>query len=327
LKAGVLFVNRFGEVTLANDAASRLLGISMKELLVTPIEELLAPVPELIKFLPADAGRAEFRRILSDGKEVVFGASISKCTTLFHGEERWHLTVLFQDITRWKQLREENDRLLQMSTVSELMPTMLHELKNPLASIAMSVELLMEESKGGLREELQAVLSEVQRMELTLQGVGLAGRELRTHRLAEVEQPMRHALLILSRQAGSRGVTLVNELELLPPLALHSSVIRAVLFNLVTNAIQACRPGDVITFRAGVTEDTDSFWMEVEDTGVGMDEETLERCRALFYTTKPRGSGIGLALCNKVSLEAEGSLEIHSKEGEGTLVRFVVPLE
>jgi hypothetical protein len=60
-------------------------------------------------------------------------------------------------------------------------------------------------------------------MALTLQGVGLAGRELRTHRLAEVEQPMRHALLILSRQAGSRGVTLVNELELLPPLALHSS--------------------------------------------------------------------------------------------------------
>lgn len=333
LRAGVLIVNREGQVVLANAAATLLLHRGMDEILQTPIGQLLAPFEELCVGLEMPSGRAEFAQVLPDGTEVCFGVSVSICDRLKHKEERWHLALLFQDITRWKKLREQNDRLLRMSTVSELLPTMLHELKNPLASIATSVQFLTEElaqeelSDTALREvlteDLQAIWSEVKRMELTLQGIGMAGRELRLGSPVPIQQALEQAMRILARQAHHRGLEVCEEIEVLPELPLAPAVLRAVMFNLVTNAIQACSTGDTITFRASFKENI--FTMTVADTGSGMTEETLTQCRELFFSTKPRGSGIGLALCHKVSREAGGALTIESARGEGTSVHFSIP--
>src|SRR5690606_33961697 len=113
----------------------------------------------------------------------------------------------------------------------------------------------------------------------------------------------------------------------MPLLPMDISVIRTIAFNLITNAIHACDAGDQIRVGAGFHADTQQFVLSVEDTGQGMPAEVLERCTELFFTTKSKGTGIGLALCSGAVQAAGGELSIHSEIGGGTRVelRVVVP--
>lgn len=211
------------------------------------------------------------------------------------------------------------------SSVSALMPTFLHELKNPLAAIATSVELLLEElPTGSVRHELMAIYGEIRRMKLVLDGVGIMGRQLRTQTRWPVQESLQEACLVLQPLAKRKGIHFETNIPKYAPLPFDASVLKAVLFNLVMNAIHACNKGQTIKVSSVVVNN--ALRIAVEDNGQGMSRETLEQATRLFFTTKPFGSGIGLALCQEVAHEANGSLDIISAEGVGTRVTFEVPL-
>ncbi len=202
---------------------------------------------------------------------------------------------------------------------------MLHEIKNPLAAITTAVEVLLEEvDEGHLRTELTAVLGEVRRIKLALEGIGLFRTELHSTRRSAVDRSLREAFLVIEPQLRAKGIQGLLRVPDLPPLLLDSSVVRAFFFNLVTNAIHACEPGAEITASARL--DGETFELVVKDTGCGMSPEVLARCRELFYTTKSNGSGIGLALCASVAEGAGGELAIASRPGAGTTVTVRLPV-
>ena len=103
-------------------------------------------------------------------------------------------------------------------------------------------------------------------------------------------------------------------------------MIRAIVFNLVTNSIYACREGDSITVAARLTRLGKDLVLTVADTGSGMTPEVLSRCKELFFTTRPNGSGIGLALCQSVIEKIGGDLSIRSEVGRGTVVTATLPI-
>jgi signal transduction histidine kinase len=217
------------------------------------------------------------------------------------------------------------DLVPQRNSVSALMPTFLHELKNPLAAIATSVELLLEElPQGRFHHELMAIFGEIRRMKLVIDGVGIVGRKLRTQTRSAVQESLREACLVLQPLAKRKGISFETHIAQYPALPFDASVLKAVLFNLVMNAIHACSEGQTIRVSSLVAGN--ALRMMVEDNGHGMSKETLEQCTRLFFTTKTFGSGIGLALCQEVAKEASGTLEIQSQEGVGTRVIFEVPL-
>jgi signal transduction histidine kinase len=118
-------------------------------------------------------------------------------------------------------------------------------------------------------------------------------------------------------------------LELESPAGLRvgadPAVFRLVLLNLLNNALEACSPGDRVT--VAIHPSGSRLELVVTDTGAGMSRETLERVTELFFSTKPRGSGIGLALVDRVVREAGGRLLIDSEPGQGTTVRVIIPVE
>lgn len=213
----------------------------------------------------------------------------------------------------------------QRSSVSALMPTFLHELKNPLAAIATSVELLLEElPKGRFHHELMAIFGEIRRMKLVIDGVGIVGRKLRTQNRSPVQESLQEACMVLQPLAKRKGILFETNIPRYASLPFDASVLKAVLFNLVMNAIHACSENQTIRVSSLVVNN--ALKITVEDNGHGMSKETLEQCTRLFFTTKTFGSGIGLALCQEVAKEASGTLEIQSQEGVGTRVIFEVPL-
>ena len=124
--------------------------------------------------------------------------------------------------------------------------------------------------------------------------------------------------------AQGRHITVEREFQPLPMIACHGGEIRAVVTNLIFNAVDALPQGGRITVRA--CADGQNAVFEVQDAGIGMTEEVRARCLEPFTTTKgERGTGLGLAMVYGIVQRHHGTIEIESKLGEGTLVRVRLP--
>lgn len=218
-------------------------------------------------------------------------------------------------------------RALSLSTIGELLPSLLHELRNPLAAITSSVELLVEETgPGELNAELSAILAELRRMDLGFQGLGMIGRRLRTLRPQPIEPSLQDVVRVMRIPAGRAGVILRLDVEPMPLLAFNPAVVRAMLFNLVNNAIGACREGDEVRVRARLVDRDRAFELSVGDTGAGMSPEVLARCTEPFFSTRAHATGLGLAMCHEAVERAGGRMAVASTSGRGTRVVLTVPL-
>ncbi len=328
LDTAVLVTDSAGRVVFANPRAAHVLGRG-PGLLGMRLAELL---PDVARQIGAEASsdappRSRCRGLLPDGREITIGFSVSEIGRRRLDRNREHLAILFQDITGFEKVREERDRLLQLAAVGEVLPSVLHELKNPLAAITTAVEVLLEDiAPGHLQDDLHAVLSEVRRIKLTLEGIGLVSHGLSGTRDNAVDFALMEAFRVLEAQMKRKGIVATCDVPSLPLLPFDAAAIRAILFNLVTNAIHACRPGDAITLQAGLSPGKGDFFLSVADTGCGMPSDVMERCRELFFTTKPNGSGIGLPLCVSVVERAGGQLSIESTVGRGTRVTVRLPI-
>ncbi len=309
-----------GRIWLANPRAGELLERPTAQLEGARVEEVFAPIDWLManRRLPQPDRRRTIT--LPSGASLVAGFSL---VDLDREDQLLH----FQDIGAWEQLRVERSRLLQLATVGSTLPALLHELKNPLAAVTTTVEVLLEEVEHGpIQDQLHAVLSELRRIRLTIDGVGSVGQELRSTRYAPIDLACREAWGIMETRANQAGIRSRCRVDDLPLLPLDPSVMRAVVYNLMANAIQACSPDDTINLYVHLVEFGKVLELVVVDDGPGMTAETWLRCTELFFTTRRNGSGIGLALVRGAVEEAGGELRVESVPGFGTSVTARVPL-
>lgn len=321
---GTLLIDAGGVIRLANARARTLLEDAA--MVGRPLAEVLGPLPALLERQRAVEDE-ELRPILTlppDRGGRSFGFRVEPSRAL-PGKPAY--LVVFQDITRLEAVREERNRLLQLASISEVMPAVLHELKNPLAGIATTLELQIEDSRDPKgQEQLHALLSEVRRLCLTLDGLGRFRHEVRSHRHWAIDAQLREAFSLLEPQARARRVSATCAVRDMPLLPFEPAAVRAVLFNLFTNAVHACGEGDRINIEASFDREAQVLRLRVGDTGHGMTPEVRSRCTDLFFTTKAKGSGIGLALCAGVAEAADGRLEIESAPGRGTTVTLTLPV-
>jgi signal transduction histidine kinase len=326
LQAGVLELDLEGTVREVNPYGAALLGAPRESLLGRPVAALLAPLNELLRVTGAlsGGGRGELERPRSGGEVDRFGYSITPIAAASEDRCEAGYAVLFRDISGLVKLRAERDRLLQLAVVGEVLPSVLHELRNPVAAVMAMVEVLVEDATGSLQTDLHAVLGELRRVSLGLQGIGGLGHSVRGERFEAIDEAVREACRVLETSAASKGIKLTVDVPFLPLLRLDRSVVRGVLFNLLRNAIDACSRGHRITVRAQLHER--ALTLEVDDDGPGMDPEVRARATELFFTTKERGSGLGLAICREAVERAGGTLQIDSHPGAGTRVSLRVPV-
>jgi len=327
--AATLVLDVTGKIQFANDSAANALGAPVEALTGARIEEIIAPLPELLARLEPqnpDGSRASVTVSVPNGGTSVLGYQLTSFSSA-----AWQpgYILVFRDITDVEELRAERDRLLQLAAVASALPSMLHEIKNPLAAVTTAAEVSLDDETADvsrLREDLHTILGELRRMKLSLEGVGLVGRSLPSSRHAAIDYAIREVCRLLEPKANGRRVSLAAVVEDMPLLPLDLAAMRAVLFNLINNAIQACGPDDRITVTARLAPDRQTLCVDVADTGPGMPDHVRERAFELFFTTKPSGSGIGLALCREIIASAGGEVVLKTKAGEGTQVSLCVPI-
>lgn len=322
LGAGVLVLDPGGVVVLANARASEILDRPVDALVGAAAGESIAP---LARLLEAPGGRTEVELALADGRRRAVGVSVTRFVPAGAAPDTHHTVCLFQDLSSLRTLHQERDRLLQLAAVSGAMPSLLHEMRNPLAAIATMVEVLLEEpAAAGLQADLHAILTEVRRALLGLNGLGAVGRSLRCATYEAVDLAVEETVRVVQASAAAAGVKVHATQSFLPLLRFDPAVMRAIVFNLASNAVHACGTSGEVHVRLRLVDDS-LLELVVEDTGSGMTPDVLAHCTDLFYTTKRHGSGIGLALCQRAVEGAGGGMTIESAPGQGTKVTVRVP--
>ena len=328
LPTALLVVAASGVTLLANRRACDVLERSRADIEGAAVASFLAPIETLLSPESRDERSAKRTVTLPSGRVTTIGFDVGELRSGIAGLEERLYCIVLKDISEAERLREERNRLLQIATVHDLLPSILHEVKNPLAAIATTAELMMEEAVDEhTRTSAHAILHETRRMKLTLQGIGAVGRGLRSTHHEPIDHAIREAWTVLRARAVSVGVAARCVVPDLPLLPLDSSVICALVFNLVNNAVQACSAGGEVLLSAALDEGGRSLSIRVDDTGSGMSPDVLSRCREIFFTTRARGTGIGLALCDRALTDAGGTMTIDSALGHGTRITLRIPLD
>jgi two-component system NtrC family sensor kinase len=234
-------------------------------------------------------------------------------------------------VAREESLREAQARLLQserLAAIGRMAAHVSHEVRNPLSSIGLNVELLEEELRSAgpeTRELLAAVHREIDRLGALTEEYLRVARLPNPHLLPEdVSDVVRGAVQLLRPELTAAGVRIELELaDHVPLVAMDEAQMRQVLINLLKNAREAMPNAGVV--RISVQQVAGGVELRVCDDGVGMDAEQKERIFDLFYTTKQRGSGLGLPLTQQIVVAHGGHIRCESAPGQGTVFTLFLP--
>jgi len=216
----------------------------------------------------------------------------------------------------------------RLAALGQLSAGLAHEIRNPLGSIAGSIELLR--TGGNLSEEdrglCEIIEREAQRLnDLVGDMLELSRPRVPTLELVDLAATAREVVVLASR--SGRGVDVQVRYEGLGSAVVmaDASQMRQVVWNLVRNAIQASSAGSEVVVRLRREEADGGYALEVRDEGQGIPAEARERLFDAFFTTRSHGVGIGLAVVKRILDDHDFGVEVDSAEGQGTTFRVAIP--
>lgn len=221
----------------------------------------------------------------------------------------------------------------KLASLGQLSAAIGHEIRNPLTGIRLGLDSITRQP--GLNQEqneiLEAVSQDVRRLGGVLDQLLSFARpkEPKKNRLQVIEL-IESSLFFIHKQAHKQGVEIKLELrQELPLVHADADQLRQVLLNLFLNALEAMPDGGILRISADrLTHGNRSgVLITVQDTGTGIPEEYREKLFEMFFSTKPSGSGVGLAVSNKIIAEHGGALWVESPAGMGALVNIFLPLD
>lgn len=323
----VLAVDRGFRLIFANPAAKALFSLGDAEI-DKPVQELL-PQGVLPKNY-VDVLR-HLKQHFSYTYEVAHGEKVHLCSLTVLGRPRirgW--VAVLNDVTQLKELDRIKSEMVRMTS---------HDLKNPLQAAMANLELLQEDlmvdgSQEEIWESVAVIDKQLQRMERIIRGILDLERVKSGRLLLEMCHPSRivHSVVYELRERALDGsITLETDVaEDLPEFACDIEQFERAIINLVENAIKFTPVGGLVTLRARQQDGTLLF--EIEDTGVGIEEELQTRVFDRFYRANQKGtehvtgSGLGLSLVKAVIENHRGKVWLQSEPGEGTTFYVEIPI-
>ena len=261
---------------------------------------------------------------------VATGDLDEQCEIKTH-DEIGDLAAAFNQMTR--DLKASRAQLIQaerLATAGKMSASFAHEIRNPLSSMRMLAQMLMqnpEMSGEKHRQSVRYILEEIERIDTIVKGLmDFAGPT----KLALKQQPIAPVLYavldLMEANLSHHKIQLaLDVLPETPEIQIDSDKLKQAFMNVVLNAMEAMPQGG--TLRVSMFTENDSICIRVVDTGIGILAEDLEHLFEPFFTRKPRGTGLGLANVKRILEEHGGSVEIDSTPGEGTRVSMWLPMK
>lgn len=228
-------------------------------------------------------------------------------------------------------IRSQQELLVEseiLATVGEMGSAVAHGIRNPLAAIRSSAELALDSPPELARESAQDIIAEADRLETWVRNLlsyarPLAGANEAVALPALVDGVIDHFARDMEKRDISGRSMLGHDL---PPARGDAFLLGQVLHSLVANAVEAIQHGGTIEFAANTVPAQRRVELTIRDSGPGMTAEQVARAFTPFYTTKPKGLGVGLALAKRIVERFGGRIAIDSAPGRGTAVCLSMPI-
>ena len=243
----------------------------------------------------------------------------------------------------YQKLQEQTDLIIEkeeqlrraekLSTLGELAAGISHEIRNPLASIKGTAEILLDEStpKAKRAEFMKLMLDEVSRLNQVVANFLELARFQRLHReQADLNDIFQRMLHIVDLQPARKKIEVLTEFAPdLPRVSLDVSQMEQAILNLMLNAVSAMPGGGAMTLSTalGTQDDEDVVLAEIKDTGEGIQPDHLPHVFDPFFTTKRDGTGLGLAIVNRILKVHGGTVGVASEVDSGTCVTLKIPID
>ncbi len=227
-----------------------------------------------------------------------------------------------------EQLRDELRRAEHLAALGKLLAGVAHEVRNPLAGIRSTVQLwqrLPDTTRNP--QSLEAVVRAVDRLNDIVSRLLYFARPDKTDRQPiAMNRLLEDTLNLLHAQAAGQSVGIERDLAPdLPPVLGSASALQQVFLNLATNALQAMPHGGRLVCRTRRQPQPPGVEISFADTGPGISPEGRRHLFEPFFTTRPEGTGLGLALCREIVTRHGGRIDVESPKGAGAIFRLSLP--
>jgi C4-dicarboxylate-specific signal transduction histidine kinase len=272
-----------------------------------------------------------------NGSEINLDVSFAEMGT---GDERFFSGIL-RDVTERKRTEEalrksqaELAHVARVATLGEMSASIAHEINQPLASVVTSASACLRWLEAQKLEEARRSASRAmaeghRASEIIGRIRALAKRALPQKDWLDVNETIQEVIALARSEIQRKGVALETKLSEQVPLILADRIeLQQVILNLVMNGIEAMdtvtdRPREMV-IRSSAQE-SDKVLVAVQDSGIGIDSQSLDKIFDTFYTTKPQGMGMGLAISRSIVENHDGSLWATANPDKGATFQFTLP--
>jgi len=237
-----------------------------------------------------------------------------------------------RDITEFKNLEKKFYDSQKLAAVGQLSAGIAHEVRNPLSSIKMSLQILEKRlnPSGNDLKRFKIAEKEVEHLEKIVNDILIYAKPTGPERKqVDISTFIESSLSMVEKELSEKKIDVQFQNEQgIPPMSIDSAMIKQAFLNIYLNAIDAMEEGGRLRIRTKlVTNGHKLVLIEIEDNGYGIDEEDMPHLFNPFFTRKKYGTGLGLTQVKKFIDLHHGSIEVLSRKGEGTKVAVTLPLE
>ena len=333
LQEGIILLDGHGCISFANRAAEKLLGFNAESASGQPIRNYLKAI-EWDRVLELDEN--EWSRLVS--REIEINYPEQRFLTFYvvplysSLPEEEGAVVILRDVTRDRKMEASTLESERLNALTLLAAGVAHEIGNPLNSLTIHLQLLereLDQLPEGQRDTLNELISisrqEVARLDQIInQFLGAVRPTQPDLKQSSIQRVLKDTLEFLRHEIKDRDILV--ELEIiddLPTVHIDQAQIKQAFFNIIRNAIQAMPNGGLLKINMGAN---DRFIMiSFNDSGPGIAAEDISRIFEPYHTTKPKGSGLGLMIVQRIVRDHGGQIEVDSHPGVGTIFTIFLP--
>ena len=319
IPSGIFTTDTEGRILIFNRAAENITGVGRKIALSRSIDEIFP-------FIARGADIERLEGVISHQKagDRIISLTISELRDI--AEKNKGFIGIFQDITQFKEMETEIKQKEKWAAIGELSANIAHEIRNPIASLKGSVEMLRENivTEEHKKRLMEIALKEMDRLNNIISDfLTYSSPRPAEFNTFDLNLMLDDTLELLAHTAPAQNeITIRKILKAPPDIYADNQKLRQVFWNLGMNAIQAMPDGGELSVS---TRESDNF-IEIifRDTGVGISQENIGKVFYPFFTTKDEGTGLGLAIAYRIIEEHNGKINITSNNS-GTTFKVIIP--
>ncbi|MDY7034127.1 MAG: ATP-binding protein [Thermodesulfobacteriota bacterium] len=354
LTTGVIVVDMEGKITTFNRAAMRITELTWDDVRGRDFNHVISPLfsEDTIHYQWLKGLKEDFwiEATLMTQEKRPLQLRLSSSTVKSNEDVIIGFMFLLQDITRTKKLEEQIKRTDRLAAMGEIAVSIAHEVRNPLGAIELFASLLRKDltDNDDGRKLADHIIYSVKSLDRIVSNLLLfTNRQKSTFKEIDVHQYIDDSLLFASHIMKQNNITLIKKYCLKPPCIQGDiELLKQVFINIVFNAVQSMRNGGTLTISTRITNEGfgakawkpgihdfhtglyNHHCVEIDfaDTGSGISDVDMEKIFNPFFTTKERGTGLGLTVVHSILESHGGTIDVESEPGKGTVFTISLPL-